>query len=486
MNKLKKSLSLFVALVLLFGVAVVPSAAQTTQEAWDNYYAVDPAVSAGVVLTPGSDESERYLSWYTAAADGNEAVLTESGGRETAVKAQTVQTLQGDYRARVVFTGLKPGADYSYIVKSGDGKVYGPYSFSTLAGGDFTALYVTDIHVTDEEPNEDGVIAKPLSQYAYRFHETIERAAQKAGGLDLILSAGDQASSGLRSEYTALAASPALKSVPFAMAIGNHDRKHVDYRFFKWQPNAYHMLVSQYIGGDYWFVKGDALFLVFDSNNGSAIDHRNFARQACAQNPSVKWRVAMFHHDLYGQRIPHRESENELLRLVWAPICDEFGIDLCLLGHSHYYTLSNVLYNQKTVTDIRELDRVTDPKGTLYMVSGSINRPREIEADTPVGDRVGQYYDTQDVIYNTLSFRDSSLTIRSYTLEGDEKFNEFTISKTSAAGGHVYKTAQWYAPLIRFIGTIYAVFNNMGKYSDYKGLGINVKFFDIVFGGGNG
>ena len=372
---------------------------------------------------------------------------------------------------------------YRYLVKSGDGEVYGPYSFTTLAGGDFTALYVTDIHVTDEEPNEEGEIAKPLSQYAYRFHETIERAAQKAGGLDLILSAGDQASSGLRSEYTALAASPALKSVPFAMAIGNHDRKHVDYRFFKWQPNAYNMLVSQYIGGDYWFVKGDALFLVFDSNNGSAIDHRNFARQACAQNPSVKWRVAMFHHDLYGQRIPHRESENELLRLVWAPICDEFGIDLCLLGHSHYYTLSNVLYNQKTVTDIRELDRVTDPKGTLYMVSGSINRPREIEEDTPVGDRVGKYYDTQDVIYNTLSFCDSALTIRSYTLEGDEKFNEFTIRKTSAAGGHVYKTAQWYAPLIRFIGTVYAVFNNMGKYSDYKELGIHVKFFDIVFGG---
>lgn len=485
MTRIKKSISVFVALALLFGVAVVPSAARTMQAAWDEYYAADPAAGAGLVLTPGSDESERYLSWYTDSVDGNEAVLTENGANETVVKADTVQTLQGDYRARLAFSDLKAGTAYSYTVKSGDGETYGPYSFTTLSGGDFTALYVTDIHVTEEEPNEDGVIAKPLSQYAYRFHETVEAAAEKAGSLDLILSAGDQASSGLRSEYTALAASPALKTVPFAMTIGNHDRKHVDYRFFKWQPNAYNMLVSQYIGGDYWFVKGDALFLVFDSNNGSAIDHRNFARKACRLNPSVKWRVAMFHHDLYGQRIPHRESENELLRQVWAPICDEFGVDLCLLGHSHYYTLSNVLYNQKTVTDIHDLNGVTDPKGTLYMVSGSINRPREISEDTPVGDRVGKYYDTEDVIYNLLSFSDSALTIRSYTLEGDELFNEFTIQKTSAAGGHVYRTAQWYNPFIRVIGTIYAVFNNMGKYSDYKELGLDVRFFDIVFGGKN-
>ena len=109
-----------------------------------------------------------------------------------------------------------------------------------------------------------------------------------------------------------------------------------------------------------------------------------------------------------------------------------------------------------------------------------------IEADTPVGDRVGKYYDTEDVIYNLLTFSDSALTIRSFTLDGGEVFNEFPLQKTSAAGGHVYRTAQWYNPLIRLIGTVYAVFNNMGKYSDYKELGLDVKFFDIVFGGGNG
>lgn len=484
MKKTKRTLSVILALILSLGTLVLPSSATTAREAWDRYFTGDPAVGAGLMLSPGSDESERYLSWYTDAADGNEVVLTESGSANgRVIKADTVRTFQNDHRARTVLDGLKPGTVYSYVVKSGDGSVFGPYEFSTLSSNDFTALYLTDIHITEEEPNEEGEIGRTLSDYAYRFNQTLEGAAEKAGSIDLILSAGDQASSGFRSEYTALASPAALKSVPLALTIGNHDRKNVDYRCFRWQPNQYKMLVSEYIGADYWFVKGDALFLMFDSNNGSALDHRNFAREACRKNPSVKWRVAMFHHDLYGQRIPHREQENELLRTVWAPICDEFGIDICLLGHSHYYTLSNVLYNNKTVESIKDADSVTDPGGTLFMVSGSVNRPREVNDETPVGDRVGKYYETQDVIYNLLDFTDSSLTIRSYTLDGGELFNEFTICKTSAEGGHVFKSAQWYAPFVRVIGLIYAFFNNVGKYFDYRELGMDVGFFAFVFGG---
>ena len=100
-----------------------------------------------------------------------------------------------------------------------------------------------------------------------------------------------------------------------------------------------------------------------------------FIKDAVKANPDAKWKVMMGHHDLYSGRLPHRESENALLRMIWGPLCDEFGIDLMLLGHSHYYTVTNVLYNNKTVQPYAK--EMVDPEGTVYMVSGSINRPRD-------------------------------------------------------------------------------------------------------------
>lgn len=190
----------------------------------------------------------------------------------------------------------------------------------------------------------------------------------------------------------------------------------------------------------------------------------------------------MFHHDLYGGRIPRRESENALLRILWAPIADEFGIDLVLMGHSHYYTVSNVMYNNKTVAPVTNGGTVTDPEGTVYMVSGSLNRPRNDE-DISLGENVGIEYLTQDKIYNLIDFTEDSITVKSYAIESETCFSSFTIEKSSKDGGHSDKMPPLYNFIVRFIGTVYAVFNNIGVYGDLKNdKGYNVKFFEVLFG----
>lgn len=482
MKKLHRILSLATAIVILITGTAFTSVAQSfTQDAWNSYYASSTKIiDAAVMMTPGSNETERYVSWYSDVDNGTVTLLNATGTKVNSFDAAANPTPQGDYRLGAVISGLEAGKVYSYYCESGNFKS-DIYTFTADNDKSFTAMYTTDIHISKSDVDENAIRDK-----AYNLNSVITAALAKAAlngnTVNLILSAGDQASDGLREEYVGLCSTPYTKSIPFATSIGNHDRKSVDYRYFTFQPNTADMRLKSYVGTDYWFVKGDVLFLMMDSNNTSMADHRRFVKSAVEANPDIKWRVAVMHHDLYSGRIPSRESENKWLRMMWSPIADEFGFDLCLLGHSHYYTISNVLYNNKTVTVTENGGTVTNPEGTVYMVSGSINNPRN-DDDIGLSENIGHSYLTEEKIYNLIDFNEDSIVINSYTLESDEKIGSLTIEKTTDEGGHTYKTpAKWYYPLIDVISFIAGFFNNIGRYYDNTQLGYDIPLFEGLFG----
>ena len=481
MKRLTSVLSFVMVFALLITSTVFSSSAQKlTQDEWNSYYAESTEIiDAAIMMTPGSDETERYVSWYSDVDSGTVTLVDAAGNKIGTFDTTAKATPQGDYRLGAVITGLEAGV-YGYYCESGDFKSC-TYTFTVDSDKSFTALYTTDIHIAKSDEDENSIRDR-----AYNLNTIITAASEKAAlngnTIDLILSAGDQASDGLRDEYIGFSSSPYIKSIPTATTIGNHDRKCVDYRFFTFQPNTAKMRLKSYVGTDYWFVKGDVLFLMMDSNNISMGDHRRFVKEAVEANPDVKWRVAVMHHDLYSARIESRESENQWLRMMWAPIADEFGLDLCLLGHSHYYTISNVLYNNETVTATENGGTVTNPEGTIYMVSGSINNPRNDES-VGLSENIGHDYLTEEKIYNLIDFNEDSIVINSYTLESNEKIGSITIEKTTDEGGHTYKTpAKWYYPLIEVISFIAGLVNNIGRYYDNTQLGFKIPLFEGLFG----
>ena len=472
---MKKILSLALALLLCF--SAVSSASAASVEEWDRYWSGEES-QHGVIMFAGSDETERNFSWYSAKESTPTVEITVSGGETKIFSGYCVKTYSGDYANKVTATGLEAGKEYSYVCKS-EGYTSDAYTFKTEDDKSFSAIYVTDVHVSVDENDEAS-----LKNCSLNFNNVIEDAMEKNGGISLLLSAGDQASLGLECEYKAYSASPSLRTISTATAFGNHDRKAVDYKTFKNYPNEKtNNLVGEYNAMDYWFVKGDVLFMVMNSNNGSGIDHHNFVKEAVKANPDVKWRIMMFHHDLQGGRIESRESENKFLRLIWGPICDEFKIDLVLLGHSHYYTVSAPVYGGEKVGSIAPNATVTDPAGTVYMVSGSINRPRELKDGEipPLGSNIAIDKLTSEKIYNIIDFSEDSITVKSYTLESGEMFNSYTIAKTSRDGGHPSKLAPFYQPIVRFLGTVFAFFNNFSTYNRVKDNGINANLGEFIF-----
>lgn len=477
MKKITKKLLCVLLTAVLLSSSVIPTFAMS-EFAWDYVWESDDA-KAGLIMFVGSDETERNFTWYTP--DENTPKVTVSSNilmlDAVTFTGTSEKATDGDYVNHVTIKGLEYGKTYYYKATSGDYES-AVYSFTTAAGNEFKAVYMTDIHVTDDEKNPDL-----LCTTSFKFNNTLEDVLAREKDVSLILSAGDQATAGREAEYKSFTVSPILKSIPVATTIGNHDRKGAEYKTFANLPNEYEeAMISSYVGDNYWFVKGDVLFLVADTNNASGADHYKFVKKAVEANPDVKWRVMMAHHDLYSGRIPRRESENELLRLMWAPIVDEFAIDLVILGHSHFYTVSNVLYNSKNVAPLAP--EMVDPAGTVYMVSCSINHPRT-EEELGLNEEIGFDYLTMEPTYNILTCSDDSITVESYEVGAKDAFNSFTIKKTTNEGGHEYEKsffASIFNNFVRKVGTIVAIVNNIGKYNDLKEDGFDVNFFDCLLG----
>ncbi len=470
---MKKAISVLLS-VLLFAGCIVPAGALS---AWELFWADEAESSRGIIMQPGEDETQRNFSWY-ADADVTSCSV-EIGTDPLMLNAETVNgeiinSYQGDKVAKVTVSDLEPGETYYYTCVSGDEKSE-VYSFETVEADSFSALYISDIHISGD--SRDAV-----KDTAFLFADLLYDANSRAD-LNLILSAGDQASDGLRCEYEGLTFSPLTRSLSFATTIGNHDRKGVDYRYFTNLPNEDEGMVSSYQGGNYYFVKGDVLFLCLDSNNASGSDHYRFVRNAVESNPDCKWRVVMMHHDLYGATIEHRESENNLLRLLYSPIMDEFNIDLALLGHSHHYSVSDVVYNGKSVAPVENGGVVENAQGTVYMVSASVSRPRDAEGEIPYGELIAIGMDEYaDRLYSVIDFSSDAITVTTYEVGVEEEHVSFTLTKTDDYEEPSFSFfRKLFARLVNFIGTVYAVFNNIGSFSDLREDGYDISFGDAIF-----
>ena len=473
---MKKTLSVLLAVVMLAASLSVPSFAVTRSE-WDAYLAADPDAGRGIVMQPGADGTQKNFSWYAPAETSEVCVdvsLSPDMADAVCYKGGTIPTYQGDKAAKVTVTGLAADTKYYYTCNT-DGEPSGVYTFTTAATDHFSALYVTDIHITDSADNPDS-----LADTSLKFNEVLTQAQSKAP-ISYVLSAGDQASSGLRSEYVGLTAGQAVKSVTFALTFGNHDRKGVDYKYFKNLPNEFYGLTGDYQSGDYWFTQNEVLFIFIDSNSGSGTDHRAAVRAAVNANPDARWRVAVMHHDLYSGAIESREDEAKLMRALYAPLFDEYHIDLALTGHNHYYSVSHVLYNGKVTRELADGDTVVNAPGTVYMVSTSLTRPRE--ATPEFSDRVafGLTDDQSKTLYNVLDFSSDAITVKTYDYNSGELFASFTLQKD---GDYSPKTISIFRKIVSFltdtIGTVYAFFNNITVYNKLKDTGYDVNFLDAV------
>lgn len=480
MKNMRKTLSLLLCLIMLLSCSLTSFAGDVSEE-WANKWAdYETEIAPAVTMFPGSNESERYIAWYSVSDTGYVELKAQTEIKT--FKAASKAVPNGTYRLWAVITDLTQG-EYSYTCLSGD-FVSESYSFTVENADSFTALYATDIHMAIEEENENALIER-----SFTYNKALESAMKNSGdSLDIVISGGDLASGGYIDEYIALSSPDYMKTVPFAPAIGNHDRKSVGYKYYTALPNEAEMTFKSYIGTDYWVRYGDALFLMFDSCNTSMRGHYKFAKEATKANEDATWVIAVMHHDMFGGREEWLYTENKLLRFLWTPLFDEYGVDLCLYGHSHYYSVSNVIYNNKTAEALAGKSQISDPAGTIYLSSGSINNYAPLLTDEgttpPIGENAAfTYLEGEESIYTLLDFTEKTLAVKSYSAKTDKEIYSLEINKSDKAGGHTYKNTNILLKgFTCFVSRIVNVINNVDMYNRYKEQGYKVSLFEGLIG----
>ena len=119
-----RMLSFFVCQSFLICSVGAGNASAITVEEWDSYYSGESIKSAQAMF-PGSDESERNFSWYSALDSGNCWVeISENADLSEAVtfSGTWIQTPQGDRTNKVTATGLEEGTTYYYACCTDLGK----------------------------------------------------------------------------------------------------------------------------------------------------------------------------------------------------------------------------------------------------------------------------------------------------------------------------------------------------------------------------
>lgn len=345
-------------------------------EAWSEEWETIKDDWTQVSMSPGSDETQMNFAWYSKEGEpagfvyGTNSDL--SGGQSAEITQTAAQT--GYVSNKVTLEGLQPGTTYYYQV---EGKEIESFTTDDDTSS-FSFVFVGDPQIgssNEEKAKTPEDIQKPTFLTAqseavrndtFNWNYTLERAYAKTGNTaSFILSSGDQIQTNAEKvedgtvsemEYAGYLSPDIMKSVPVATTVGNHDADNANYTYHFNTANLSGLGDNGYVGGDYYFTYGDALFIILNTQDTNVSEHKQFIEQTVAANPDCKWRIVTLHQDIYGSAEHSNEPEITNLRYSLVPIFEENDVDIVLTGHDHAYSRTKMLKGGQSTTGFEYTD----------------------------------------------------------------------------------------------------------------------------------
>lgn len=436
MKKLLKLLSLTMALIMLMQASFVANAAFDApileREEWDELYDDYCDENTLPMLCVGSDENSVSLVWHSDKDKAQPKVrLARSKNMNGYKEFKGITTeAENDEQVvcRVTVDGLEENTTYYYkwYTDNGWSKAY---KYETKYFTNHKALVIGDIQIGGQ--SEESSVQ---SDVGFTWNNVLAKALQDNPDVSYLVSPGDNTSTGKTAdEWQTLLMPAGVRSLPMALAIGNHDKKGMTYNYFTNMPNEFYGEYFEGLDRDFWFRYGDVLYLVFDATSASAADHMAMAKEAVEKNPDAKWRIGVMHQALFGPSFCGFSTETQiLLNAVFTPIFDTYDVDLVLTGHSHIQGRSHFMYESMTIGAAKSGKTYTDPLGTVYLNTNAVCDQGSFEEyeflNLPY---VAYSFGKNDVTtYTILEFSGDSMEIKTMRGDNSELLDSLTIVKT--------------------------------------------------------
>lgn len=367
-------------------------------EAWTQEWETLKDDWTQVSISPGADETQMNFAWYSKDGEQTGFVYGTSSDLSDGQSAQITQTAsqEGYLSNKVTLKNLQPGTTYYYQVAGKEIE-----SFTTDDDtSDFSFIFVGDPQIgssNEEKAKTPEDIQKPTFLTAqseavrndtFNWSYTLDRAYAKTGNsAGFILSSGDQIQTNAEKvadgtvsemEYAGYLSPDVMKSVPVATTVGNHDADNANYTYHFNTPNLSDLGDNGYVGGDYYFTYGDALFMILNTQDTNVSEHKQFIEETVAANQECKWRIVTLHQDIYGSAEHSNEPEITNLRYSLVPIFEENDVDIVLTGHDHAYSRTKMLKGGQSTTGFEYTDDEFD---------------EQLDKDIDVGDSTETIYE---------------------------------------------------------------------------------------------
>lgn len=336
--------------------------------------AQDPSTSMNVSWATDTNVVQTFIE-YTTADDSTWRY------KRIALPAETRRSLtfdsinskladNSDVYERHVFnkqgttlTGLKPDSDYRYRVvtrRNGVRAATKDRKFHTAGADTWRAAVIGDFHHYS-----------PLWSRLDNAMAMLNTLDSVAGGVDWVLSTGDQTAWGASFNYwTELSEQPEYQQYIWASVEGNHDHwaRDKDVRSDEFYRDTHFNPMNGYAGQEgivYWFKWNNVLFIMLNNeamrNQATLEKAIDWMRRVVSENPA-QYTVVVEH---YEWLIGTNGADSQLRR--FAKVFDELGVDLAISGNNHVYLRTPPLYD----------GGIVEPgKGTYYVVNSSSDNSR--------------------------------------------------------------------------------------------------------------
>ncbi|MBZ0237446.1 MAG: metallophosphoesterase family protein [Deltaproteobacteria bacterium] len=241
--------------------------------------------------------------------------------------------------------GLTADTEYTYQVVSDDAHVSPMYTFRTAP--DIAATPDAEIILASVGDSRDGYLV---------WAQLVEQLQARTP--DLILFSGDAVTIGLFQEEWEeffAAGEPLFARVPVLSAHGNHELNGVNFYSQFAMPGD-----EQNFSFDYGHAHITVLNDSPEQNGDLSGKIKDFLRADLTAHQTRPWKLVNHHRPIYSASTRH--GTDTTLQTEWAPLYDEFHVDLVLNGHDHNYERTYPMKNLQR--------QATPADGTIYIVSG--------------------------------------------------------------------------------------------------------------------